>query len=447
MNHISFGRFAIALGVCSMALGTVSCEDEPDKYEHTDGYPSVTYVRSTAPSASDSLLSGAYLSNTVCIIGENLRSIHELYFNDQKAVLNTSLITDNALIVDIPSKIPDTVTDKMYMINWSGDTVSYPFKSLVPAPKASTMSCEWAPAGSTATIYGDYFVNDPSFQMTISDAYGHFAQIETLTQNEITFTVPADWEPGYLTLTSIYGKARSKFRYKDDLNILFDFDGSHGGQPGGNGWHSAKTYDDLSAEGLAEIVPIDGKFMAFIGDTYGEDGWTGISEDNSGMEYWTDFTEANPRLSQKPDFADMLARYDWQDLQVKFEMCVPAARPWKSTALRMMFTSIDVVSSNNANNEYRYESGSWEGVGYPRCTYQPYADLKDSNYNFNTADEWITVTIPLSSFRFKRRGEAMTELYSNDSFDGLTMCMEGGDAGAECSPVICFDNIRVVPIE
>ena len=449
MNHISTGRFALALGVSVMALGTMSCKDEPDKYEHTDGVPAIEYVRSTDPAAADSLLTGAYLSNTVCLRGENLRSIHEIYFNDQKAILNTSLITDNSLIVDVPSKIPARVTDTMYLINWTGDTIKYPFKSLVPAPKGSSMSCEWAPAGSKATIYGDFFVNDPSFKMTLTDSEGNAANIESLDQNSISFTVPDNWKPGYLTLTTIYGKSKSKFRYKDDLNILFDFDGTRGGQPGGNGWHSAKTYDNLEAEGVPEVTPIDGKFMAFIGDTYSEESnGAGASEDNSGMEYWTDFTPEHPRLSEKPDFADILKRYDWTDLQVKFEMCVPASRPWKSTALRIMFTDIKTVSSNNANNLYRYETDAYEGVGYPRCTYQPYADLKASGYNFNTADEWITVTIPLSSFRFNRAGQAMTKLYTNESFDGMTMCMDvGGDAGAECSPVICFDNIRVVPIE
>lgn len=447
MNNISTGRFALAVGVCAMALGTVGCEDEPDKFEHTDGSPVIEYIRSTNPNASDSLLTGAYLSNTICIVGQNLKSIHELLFNDQKAVLNTSLITDRTLLVELPSNIPAKVTDKIYMVNWSGDTITYPFKALVPQPKASTMSCEWAPAGSIATIYGDYFVNDPSFEMTITDVAGTKAEIKTLDQTKVTFVVPENWQPGYLTLTSIYGKSKSKFRFRDDLNILFDFDGSHGGQPGGNGWHSAKTYDNLEEAGLPEVKPIDGKFLAFMGDTYAADGWGGISEDNSGLEYWTDYTDANPRLSQKPDFADMLKRNDWTNLQVKFEMCVPASRPWKSTALCMMFTSIKVVSSTNANNEYRYESGAWEGKGYPRCLYQPYAEQKDNGFNYNTGDEWVTVSIPLSAFRFNRQGAAMTELYSNESFDGLTIEMSGGDAGAECSPVICFDNIRVVPIE
>lgn len=447
MNHISTGRLAIALGLCAMALGTVSCEDEPDKYKGAEGTPTIQFIRSTDPAAADSLLTGAYLSNTICIVGDNLRAIHELYFNDQKAILNTSLITDNHLLVDLPSQIPAKETDNLYMITWGNDTIPYPFKSLVPAPKGTSMSCEWAPAGSEATIYGDYFVSDPSFEMTVTDAAGHKAEIKSFTQTALTIVVPDNWEPGYLTLASIYGKSKTKFRYKDDLNIIFDFDGSHGGLQGGHGWHNAKVYDNLEGEGIPEVTPIDGRFMTFGLTTWGEDGW-GAGEDDGHLEYWPEDTPENPRLSQMPAFADILRRNNWSELQVKFEMCVPASRPWKSTAMTMMFTPASVVHyTNNATNSYLYESGDWEGVGYARCFYQPFADFKDSGFNFNTADQWVTVTVPLSAFRFNRQGESMSTLYNNDSFDGFTIVFAGGDAGAECSPAICVDNIRVVPIE
>lgn len=85
--------FAVAMTVAGFSL--VACEDEPDKYEVAGGLPTVKYVRLTDPAAADSLLIGQYMSNTVCLVGDNLRSIYELYFNDQKAILNTSYITDH----------------------------------------------------------------------------------------------------------------------------------------------------------------------------------------------------------------------------------------------------------------------------------------------------------------------------------------------------------------
>ena len=78
-------------------VAMTSCEDEPDKYEIAEGLPTVHYVRLPDPAVADSLITGASLSNTVCIVGDNLRSVYELYFNDQKAILNTSLMTDHTI--------------------------------------------------------------------------------------------------------------------------------------------------------------------------------------------------------------------------------------------------------------------------------------------------------------------------------------------------------------
>ena len=88
---------ALAMMGCLMT----ACEDQPDKYEIADGVPTLEYVRSPLPEEADSLLVGAYLGNTVCLVGDNLRSIYELYFNDQKATLNTSYMTDHTVLVDI----------------------------------------------------------------------------------------------------------------------------------------------------------------------------------------------------------------------------------------------------------------------------------------------------------------------------------------------------------
>lgn len=64
-----------------------------------------------------------------------------MYFNDQKAILNTSFMTKkNTLLVDVPGTIPSTVTNKIYMITNGNDTVNYDFKVLVPGPVISSMS-------------------------------------------------------------------------------------------------------------------------------------------------------------------------------------------------------------------------------------------------------------------------------------------------------------------
>lgn len=61
--------------------------------------PTIDYVRPVDAASKDSLLTGASLNNTICIVGRNLRSVTKINFNDQAAVLNTSYMTDNTIIV------------------------------------------------------------------------------------------------------------------------------------------------------------------------------------------------------------------------------------------------------------------------------------------------------------------------------------------------------------
>lgn len=112
----------------------ISCEDEPDKYEVAGGVPTVRYIRSPKASASDSLIVAATTGSSICLVGDNLRSIYELYFNDKKAVLNNSFMTDHTMIVDVPQTIPTLVSNKIYMVTQSKDTVTYDFEVTVPAP-------------------------------------------------------------------------------------------------------------------------------------------------------------------------------------------------------------------------------------------------------------------------------------------------------------------------
>jgi hypothetical protein len=119
-----------ALAVC---LGFVACEEYPGAYIPLEGFlPEVLYVRLTDPAKADSMLTEADMGATVCLVGNNLRAVRELYFNDRKAELNTSFITDHTLVVAIPGSLPQKVDNKMYMITASGATVTHDFGVRIP---------------------------------------------------------------------------------------------------------------------------------------------------------------------------------------------------------------------------------------------------------------------------------------------------------------------------
>lgn len=139
MKHIFARTSLYAAAALLLALGFTACEDEPDKFVLTDGLPTVHYIRPIDVEAADSLLTGAYMGNGICIVGDNLKSVYKMVFNDQEAVLNNSYITDHTLLVNVPSTIPGEVSDKIYFYNKNGESSTYDFKVLVPGPTIKSM--------------------------------------------------------------------------------------------------------------------------------------------------------------------------------------------------------------------------------------------------------------------------------------------------------------------
>ena len=159
-----FNSLLVLAAIAFSAFAFTACEDEPDKYEISGGNPVIRYIRPLGLESGDSIITGAYMDNRICIVGENLRSITKMLFNDQEAQLIPSLITDHTLIVTVPGTVPGEVFNKIFMINNSNDTTTYDFKVLVPGPTIISMNNEWAPAGDVQTIYGSYFIDDPNIK-------------------------------------------------------------------------------------------------------------------------------------------------------------------------------------------------------------------------------------------------------------------------------------------
>ena len=433
---------ALAMMGCFMT----ACEDQPDKYEIADGVPTLKYVRSPLPEEADSLLVGAYLGNTVCLVGDNLRSIYELYFNDQKATLNTSYMTDHTVLVDIPKNIPEEVTNKIYMITKSGAKVDFDFSVMVPAPVVSSMSCEYAPAGSEAVLYGDYFVDDPNVPLTISmpgDITVEGEQITSITKTAVKFIVPEGAVQGNIRVKSIYGTGQSVFQYKDTRNILFDWDGKYeGALAAGNSWNGD---NEKKGQILASVPPVDGKYMVMGPATLSGGQWQTPGEYL--MMYWPDpnATEGCVPLYNLPQFKEMLEDYKIEELALKFEVYIPTSNPWMAEGMQIRFTSLDEVSMSNQTQDYIWnDDESHEEGKASRGVWVPWEETG----SYDTNNQWVTVTLKMSEFNKLVSGLVSDTELTQDRFAGLSIFLRGGGVdGKECEPIICMDNIRVVPVE
>ena len=426
----------------ALSLGFTACQDEPDRFELTDGLPSIHYIRPIDVAVKDSLLTSAYMGNGICIVGDNLRSVYKLVFNDREAVLNNSYITDHTLLVDVPNAIPEEVSDKIYFYNKKGEVVDYDFSVLVPGPVVNSMSNEYAAPGAQATLYGDYFIDDPNIPLTVRFGDVPVTQIKEITKGAIRFTIPEGAEEGEITVKTIYGETTSVFHYRDSRGMLFNFDTDP--HPTNHGWHAQVIETDDTA--------LDGNFLRLGGVdvTMSEDG--GWNDGSFSFEYWPgdgwgdleDYATGK-RLTDFVDFSD------WENMALKFELYIPKANPWSAGSMQLIVGGVDKITGAaagipdidgtivaGANNTF------FNGNDLPRGLYTPWV----TTGSFDTADEWITVTVPYSNFIYGSDGTVAKGSLSASDFTSLTIFVwSGGHTGTECHPVIKIDNIRAVPVK
>ena len=442
MNIKNINKALFAIALVTTCAGFTSCKDEPDKYEIAGGTPTIDYIRPVDVDSKDSLLTAASLNNTICIVGKNLRSVTEIDFNDQKAVLNTSYMTDNTIIVTVPKAIPEKVTDQIYFITSKNDTIQYGFKVTVPAPTISSMSNEWAAADEEVTITGDYFLDYENSPLSIKVGKDYTIPHSdlTITKTSIRFKMPADMpanEP--INITTINGTTKAPFEYKDNRGMLFDFDTPNpvtGVVLRNHGWHGRTIQSDNTS--------LCGNYL-LMGDA-DMDAGGGWNDGNFSFEYWAgtwnqDFNGDGPKLNDVADFSD------WTNKSIKFEMCIPESNPWMAAAMQVIFAGPDKVTQWQANNTFFHEQGT---LG--RALYMPWNNDEGS---YDTGGKWVTVTIPLTDFNMDWDGNKLQNLtFKNiDDFASLTIFITNGSyndktvipAGTDCHPIIKIDNIRVVP--
>ena len=412
--------------------GFASCEDYPDAFELADGVPVVDYVRYAD---RDVLIEQAYMGEVVCFVGNNLCSVRELFFNDQKAVLNTSFMTEHTLIAAVPGNLPVEKTDRVYMITKGQDTVAVDFKVMMPAPQLRSMSCEFQAPGTDVTIYGNYFAEP----MTLRFEDGNGAEVtsfKSVSMTEITFTIPEDAKPGKIKLETESGLARSPFSYYDFCGgLITDFDGTTDVVP--QGWNFSGEY---KTEGgiLGNYVELKSA------SAMGADGaW---NEDFK-IDFWCGRWDGNPMGITEGagvPLCNIIDFTNFQNMALKFELYIPSSNPWMAGAMQLIFCSSDKAANDSwQNNTFVNTSASDGGLDLCRGLYRPW----ETTGTFDTGDKWITVTVPFSEFTYNADGTAgKVPLEKPEDFATFVIwAWNGGLMGTECTPIFRIDNLRAVP--
>lgn len=432
----------------ALATGSfIACNsiDYPDRYEKTSGSPTVYYVRYADAEKADVLITGAYYNEIICIVGDNLKSVHKVLFNDVEGTLNSSYITDHTIVMNVASGLPTEKTDKMYLVNYDNDTTAFDFKALAPAPIVSGMSFEYAEAGTKVSLTGNYFIQDSEVPLTVNftDA-DPVTTFDEITMTKITFTMPQASE-GAVSVTTASGTGTSAFHYLDSRGMLFDFDGKTG--LGNHGWHAQTITTGADA--------VAGNYLQF-GDgtkTVKGDGSDWL-DDGFHFEYWAG--DYNNPLGYTADgcqrLLDIVDFTDYTNMAIKFELNIPSDYPWNGCPMQVILAPVSLISYGDAgvvdtygettggcNNTYVNDAS----ISLPRYLYEPW---KGSG-SFDTGGEWITVTLPISKFNQFWDGTEASGSLNAKSFASLEFFFAAGDGtGAECTPILKIDNIRAVPV-
>ena len=425
----------ILMGLALLA----SCKsvDYPDRFKETSGTPTVHYVRYAD---KDLVITQAAMAETICIVGDNLTSVHDIYFNDQAAVLNTSYMTAHTIVVAVPKNLPNVQDDKMHLITRDSSVVLYDFKVLPPVPKVSGMSNEWANVGETVTVNGSYLFAPLTVEFPGADP------VEVTASNGDSFdvVVPAGAQPGKIKVTTASGIAQSVFMYKDSRGMLFNFDNTIAPAP--HGWHSAVVESDETS--------LSGNFLRFGDPSVTLDAEGGWNDANFSFEYWPGDWDEPVTYADSPLLTDFADFSKWSNMALKFEMYIPSSNPWQAGAMQLIIGGVDVITGGGegvldiygnvtagANNKFI------SGDGVPQAPRALYIPWKDTG-SFDTGDKWITVSFPYTTFAYNSDGTANTEEIKPESFTSLTIFVwSGGVTGTDCQPIIKIDNIRAVPIK
>ncbi len=405
----------ITLFSCLCALLFTACEEEDGVgLEQPNGAPSISYVRVTDPSSSDSLLVRADLGSDVVIVGKNLGNTKEVWFNDQKAVVSPIWVTNQTIIVAVPNAAPTDVTDSLYLIDGNSDTLKYPFEVSIGAPLINSALNEWPQENENLVVKGNFFFEP----ITITYTGGVEGEVISISQEEIEIEIPEGAQEGPVTISTNFGEAESGFHLWDSRNIILDFDGLNP-----NGWRVGWPEMGDGA--------INGNYNAFRADLVANERNEGPNGNSETLfHYW-----GGGDASRTENLFDSYPG-SYNDFVLKFEARVAN---WYGGYLNICLAPVDHVDNNQ--DIYSNDINA-------RAIWGPWAEEGEE---FSTNGDWITIVIPLSDFQYYIDGgddNPIVYTGGNDFIESaagsMSMWLVGSPENAGNSIEFHVDNIRIV---
>lgn len=204
-----------------------------------------------------------------------------------------------------------------------------------------------------------------------------------------------------MTVKTNFGTVKSKFYFRDNRNIILDYDG--------------KNHESWTAPiGSSDPAGCSGSYAYF--KTASDGAWQWANELT--MQYWAPRGRGNVPV----------ATGSVNDLVFKFEVNVP--EEWKDVRMEIFF------------GPYAEDHGR-DAASTAIARWKPW---KNGPYK---TDGWETISIPLTEFKYYKDDPDDSEVgtRSIDNLSSLTnvVMMLFGPANGPNPVHICFDNVRIVP--
>lgn len=373
----------------------VSCEDDEDVDSGAD--PVVRYFRTTEATQADSMIVSASLGSVIAIVGENLSNVTAIKFNDKEAILNPCYITEDVIVVTVPSGIPSEITNKVYISAKNGNTVEANFEARIPAPMFSSINSLVFAEGQTIDISGNFFVGTEENPIKVMFPGGLTVEVESANYRDISCIVPAGADvTGDIFISTAYGTTKYAQKVNDVYgnNVYCDFDTKMH-----EAWCSPTVENSND--------PISGNYLHYEQQAAGAWTWGNPFGTGSQMGNPLDYT-----ITDKTCLA--------------FE--IRTNKPWVAGTFSFQF--------GNAL------SGAWETN---MLMYAPWAKTG----SFDTQGKWQTVFVPLSTpFVDKTGAEVKFKPTEDDIKNGFCVMVWGQYTGTDGSQIgdidVDMDNFRLV---
>lgn len=199
---------------------TTTTYDTTISYDASGNVIKTPVARTNKVGPFDSVTTAGNLGNYYIIYGTNLGSAVSVTFNGYTAYFNRALMTDQSIIVQVPSKtpyLPPLANDSLVVTTLYGKA-SYKFTILAPPPTPSAYSNYDFYAGSQITLSGVGFASVTG--VTFGDVNGNTANVTIVSQNDSVMTLQFPSTTivrGFLTFTYNPGATSQTITDKQEL--------------------------------------------------------------------------------------------------------------------------------------------------------------------------------------------------------------------------------------